>query len=641
MTTPRPAHHFAHDQPSANDLQSIADDLQLGKISIGMSGGGTRAAGFHLGMLSYLHRRGLLENVIITTSASGGSIVNTTHAVSQARGQTFDEYYAWLYRKLRSAKMMEWVLEEFALARPHNLSGRRSMVVALADIYDRFFFEGARWGDLLDMISRAKPSHLEEVVVNATDFRTGLGFRFQLHDPVGNGSTHIEPEQIRHARVADIMAASSCLPGGLEPFYFPEDFVWEGEGAKANADAITRKLEYLKVESVPLMDGGIYDNQGLESLMLAVVRRQEVGREAGVHHGTESVTATDDTQRYNNEFDLLFQQVAAGTVPTPPGAVIVSDAPQSAVPVYRAGYGATQPGKPLQSLPHPPDTGIRVRRLKYYLVGFRWALGLSMAALASFAALVIPSFFAEFQGDEWWSVVLTIMLFLIPFSTSLLAFLALGSLRKNIRGGLGAVDDILNIEGLQQESREANDLKTWNLLKHLRVSELLYVMKLRMSSLVSLANDVFFIRTRVLSYMVAYLMPGWRDRLITNEIFDVANSANREGLKVSDAMRNAVKDAEDMPTAFWFDHPSDLSKLVVTGQMNMCLNLIGYLHRKQERGKRPLDAADQRLLEACLNDWSLFLKDPRELLNEPPVIEGEGKLLSREEVQALRARRSA
>ncbi|MDQ8165269.1 MAG: patatin-like phospholipase family protein [Gemmatimonadota bacterium] len=607
-----------------------------------MSGGGTRAAGFHLGMLSYLHRRGLLDNVIITTSASGGSIVNTTHALSQARGQGFEEYYAWLIRKLRSARMMEWVLEEFTLAKPHNLSGRRSMVVALADIYDRYFFDGARWGDLLDMIARAKPSHLEEVVVNATDFRTGLGFRFQLHDPVGNGATHIEPEQIRHARVADVMAASSCLPGGLEPFFFPEDFVWEGEGARANADSVKRTLELLNVESVPLMDGGIYDNQGLESLMLAVVRRQELGDAPGVHDGTDSASASDDTQRYANEFDLLFQQVSAGTVPHPPGAVIVSDAPQSALPVYRSGYGPGQAGRPLETLAYPRDSGIRVGRLKTYLIGFRVALASSLIAISIYAGFTLRELSQRFSSG-WGQAAFYFLLacLIVAAATMGLAFLMLGDLRKNIRGGLGSVDSILDTEGLQQESREANDLKTWNLLKHLRVSELLYVMKLRMSSLVSLANDVFFIRTRVLSYMVAYLMPGWRDRLITNEIFDVVNSASREGLKVSDAMRNAVKDAESMPTAFWFDHPGDLGKLVISGQMNMCLNLIGYLHRKQERARKPLEGADQRLLDACLADWSLFLKNPREFLNEPPVIEGEGKLLTREEVNQLRARRFA
>jgi len=59
------------------------------------------------------------------------------------------------------------------------------------------------------------------------------------------------------------VAASSCFPGGFEPMVLPDDFDWSG------ADAGSLPAEARALESLPLMDGGITDNQGLGSLRLA------------------------------------------------------------------------------------------------------------------------------------------------------------------------------------------------------------------------------------------------------------------------------------------------------------------------------------------------------------------------------------
>lgn len=51
------------------------------RIALALSGGGTRAVGFHLGTLSYLDRVGLLEKVRILSTVSGGSAVGLGYAV--------------------------------------------------------------------------------------------------------------------------------------------------------------------------------------------------------------------------------------------------------------------------------------------------------------------------------------------------------------------------------------------------------------------------------------------------------------------------------------------------------------------------------------------------------------------------------
>src|SRR5437588_553864 len=98
--------------------------------------------------------------------------------------------------------------------------------------------------------------HLEELSFNATDFTHGVAFRFVKTQSArvrsGNNYMRVEPETAGKIRLADAVAASSCFPGVFEPIVFPDDF----------AHALPAAT------SVPLMDGGIFDNSGIESLLL-------------------------------------------------------------------------------------------------------------------------------------------------------------------------------------------------------------------------------------------------------------------------------------------------------------------------------------------------------------------------------------
>ncbi|MEO1672809.1 MAG: patatin-like phospholipase family protein, partial [Cyanobacteria bacterium J06631_2] len=98
----------------------------------------------------------------------------------------------------------------------------------------------------------------------------GLDFRFQRSAKpkarIGNGSISITKAEAADIRVADIVAASSCFPGGFEPLAFPEDFNWSSPEILEQV----RQRVYQNISpEIALMDGGIYDNQGIESLYLA------------------------------------------------------------------------------------------------------------------------------------------------------------------------------------------------------------------------------------------------------------------------------------------------------------------------------------------------------------------------------------
>ena len=64
--------------------------------------------------------------------------------------------------------------------------------------------------------------------------------------------------------------ASFGCPAVIEQLAFPDDFVWPG--GKIPKD-VERSVEKRGEGPIALMDGGIYDNQGIESLLLADERR--------------------------------------------------------------------------------------------------------------------------------------------------------------------------------------------------------------------------------------------------------------------------------------------------------------------------------------------------------------------------------
>ena len=55
------------------------------RIGLALSGGGFRAAIFHMGVMRRLHELGILEKIDVITTVSGGAIVGAYSTVSTAR----------------------------------------------------------------------------------------------------------------------------------------------------------------------------------------------------------------------------------------------------------------------------------------------------------------------------------------------------------------------------------------------------------------------------------------------------------------------------------------------------------------------------------------------------------------------------
>jgi Patatin-like phospholipase len=294
----------------------------LDKIALSFSGGGFRATSFCLGNLSYLNYRmvsddkgnqeTLLSRVEFISSASGGSFSNLGYAYFLYSDKPFEDCYEALKKFMTGTDLLDTVLENLNDPKvwkkyPHK---GRNLINAFAIAYNEKLFNNANLG-LLNNPNKVKT--LREVCVNATEFEDGMSFRFQNSDgkkrkgKIGNSNLYLstKPESlaiISKIHLADIVAASSCFPAGFEPIIFPDDFCHHQltitelySTIFANKQETFRSIpltpetqkyldeteendtaEYAKSDlKFALMDGGIDDNQGINSMLLADKRCKE------------------------------------------------------------------------------------------------------------------------------------------------------------------------------------------------------------------------------------------------------------------------------------------------------------------------------------------------------------------------------
>jgi predicted acylesterase/phospholipase RssA len=264
----------------------------LGPIALSLSGGGYRAAAFHLGTLEMLHELGLLDDVVALSTVSGGSITGVAYAAARADNSQFEDFRGRLYNFLNQTNVITTALsdlENHALINGHD--SMPSLIRSAAKVYASETLLGVRSLDSL----RSSSSPLNDVVINATDFHTGNSFRFQTSGNPdvrsGNNNSKIPPDVNRMIRAADAVAASACFPSGFEPLRFPGDFQWP-----VDFD-INKVHEVLGADfsiEIPLMDGGIFDNQGTDSVKNICDRK---GAEIGAY------IISDTSQRSGNLLD--------------------------------------------------------------------------------------------------------------------------------------------------------------------------------------------------------------------------------------------------------------------------------------------------------------------------------------------------
>ena len=254
-------------QMQAPGRAAVGEDL----IVLALSGGGARAASFHLGVLQGLRdMRGrdgapLSEHVALISSVSGGSVLAAYYGLHGERG--LDNFRAAYLDK-------DWrVRRQYSpLGLVGALRGGMNGPAQLADWLDRELYGGAH----MDALA-AGP----RVVINASDLYNATAFAFTPFYFDGVCS------DLARVRVADAVAASMAAPVLFRPILaqsFPEANcpapAWMApiladraapESARATAYAFEnyRGARLAQQLYVLLGDGGLTDNLGLLSLSVA------------------------------------------------------------------------------------------------------------------------------------------------------------------------------------------------------------------------------------------------------------------------------------------------------------------------------------------------------------------------------------
>lgn len=566
----------------------------FGKIALSCSGGGYRAASFHLGSMSYLQyakidNEPLLEHVKMISTVSGGSITGIVYALKKQQGASFDEFYHFLLDNLNSIDLLKVGIEKLNPTEtwPHPYKNK-NLINVFADQYDREFTNGA----LMSVFS-SMTSHLEAVVFNCTEFENAVNFRFRNPGSrqSGNFYNRIPSSQLKEVKLGDVMAASSCFPGGFEPMRWPNDFTHD------DAPQLSAQIEedlLNGVKPLGVMDGGIYDNQGIDSIL-----------------------------RYKEDMDPRYFDL-----------IIISDVASPDMTAYIP-------------FSEKPKAGLRELTLKEVrkrikTINVLIDIALWFVLLSGFLA---PLFFGT--GGSWitgacWTAGGIASIVLIGKA------ILLKRLNKSVRGLLLKVRNIIPPFFLK---RLAN-FNVEELSLH-RVEPLLMD---RINSLLTLLTSVFLKVVRRLNYNRLYENVDYKYCRFSSLIkcltrhnlgADMADVTSTPGASIFTApaanskkhsffkgnysedigpeIQLVVEEAAAFGTTLWFTEQEKmdevLKKLVASGQITMCYNLILYLEQlmfSKDNGYQALEPAKRKEIEAfyerCIADWRSFKGNPMYLV---------------------------
>jgi predicted acylesterase/phospholipase RssA len=522
----------------------LPQNFQQLSIGLTLSGGGYRAAAFHLGTIAYLDRIGLLPQARLLSTVSGGTFTGAKYIISLVQKLPFREFFQEYYNALKNTNLVELGLQALKNGTLQVPSGRNTLIVAMAEVYAKEFFQDSNGNAYTFGIIQRAQLPVAGIIFNATEFRNGLPFRFQTSvNPqarFGNGKVYIPTTDAGSIRLADIVAASSCFPGGFEPIAFPDDFVWPHNKIPAGI----QKAIYTSEADGPLalMDGGICDNQGITSLLLA-------------------------DEHNSHKLEL----------------VIISDVdePQSDIFPY----------------PNNDNSSENLTLNGLYLFIRFVVLNCILTVLA-----ICYKLWQEFQQGTFlfWQ---SFFLLIFPLILVILVVLTLWRVRKII-----TVDILPRIPQV--------GIKAWTDIKGLTISQFLYLIELRLKSLLALTGSIFMGQIRRLIFKEIYDDKHYNNKIISNLIYDLMTGNKRTIFtnisRPSKALQEIIDKSVKMPTTLWFDQDDQLPNLISSGQATICFNLLRYVVRTygQDTSKYP---------PMVLDFWNELLKD-WQLLNDNPYV---------------------
>lgn len=542
------------------------------ELSIGMSfsGGGYRAATFSLGTLSFLNSvrledgRTLLDCVTALSSVSGGTFPAMKYMLTLAHDQSVGEMIDELFDFLCNEDLVEKALQGMNSEKANR---KASLIKIMAGIYDERLFNHATMGDLIDNLDHIP---VKDYTALATDFDYALPFRFRVTEGMttdghrlyygvfGNAKNKIGLKVARHITAGEALACSSCFPSGFEPMMYPDDFK-----VSQQPDVAATITKWFGI-----MDGGIADNQGIESIMLAEQRRSDY---------------REDKTRTDKALDL----------------VIVSDVASP----YMDGY------EPCEEM-LPKNVGkLTFGRLCNY-------------GLIAEAVVIVLFILSIVLGNGFWTGVMSLILAIVTVVN------IVGALLKNkMFGAIGKTFIGNNATFLSHMKFATLESLLMNRAKSVvMMSSQIFLKRMRQLNYDVLYENPAWNNRRITT-TVYELRPeeDWQSRLA-----DPDGKRKRKDemelpayLAPSDAVQQNSVRAANMGTTLWFtaeDKAAGLPQaLLASGQYTMCYNLLDYIEKMEQdptnltEGHSLIIACKPQLLAA----WQKFQIDPQWMVPKP------------------------
>ena len=255
---------------------SSSTNLRLG---LSLSGGGYRATAFHLGTLKKLQSMQLLDKVDVLSTISGGSIIGAYYCLNKDDFTKFEnELYSKLqYKNVIKRVFLSWTFIQlilfvllFLIPAFYFLFTNNPWIFLLffilffvllflfqfnifpvsdriEKIYDQFFFNNKTL------------QHLPErpfLVLGSTNLQTARAFSFSRSRMQDSTYEFMKPPirfSIEGFPISRAVMASSCVPFAFTPVKIDKKYFENTE-------------DYNRVHPV-LVDGGVYDNQGIHKIM--------------------------------------------------------------------------------------------------------------------------------------------------------------------------------------------------------------------------------------------------------------------------------------------------------------------------------------------------------------------------------------
>lgn len=248
------------------------------KIGLALSGGGYRAAAYHIGTLRALRKLGILDKLDVISSISGGSILAAYYALHKNEFENIDDFALTFKKKLQKGPfcivLIALLLYMFLiclLTCSLLWLWRNNNIFVCIKIYATLLYIGGV-GYLVMNHNKCFPSSkLVERYYNKHFFGNKRLKDLPETPLLALNATEVSQNQLMTFSKFKVACGYSYLQGTIIPDEIPVSLAVMASSSYPLFSPVTISAKYMvetmkDIDEPILIDGGIYDNQGLHKL---------------------------------------------------------------------------------------------------------------------------------------------------------------------------------------------------------------------------------------------------------------------------------------------------------------------------------------------------------------------------------------